>query len=201
VASGRYEGSKRWPSVTREKAQELHQIMRSNTKLFRALRTMQAQFRKKSQRFEKNFVASTFFLFFGFMCGNLFGTFLSFFRNTIPWDGAIIAVILLFVEWVNYLNFVVLNKRTPLPSSPESKKPFVVLCFIQIGLIIPRCLDYFRAFMLQTKKAEFQNQWSRFLKSAFVFFQRKRNTAIRLLNFYKLGLLLGFFIDAFKVGS
>ena len=141
---------------------------------------MQAQFRKKSQRFEKNFVASTFFLFFGFMCGNLFGTFLSFFRNTLPWDGAIIAVILLFVEWVNYLNFVILNKRTPIPSSPESKKSFVVLCFLQIGLIIPRCLDYFRAFMpLKTKKVDFQTQWSRFFKSvftdrqrsAFVFFQ------------------------------
>lgn len=199
--------------------------MSSTPKLIQALNAMQAHFRKKSQRFEKNFVASTFFLFFGFMCGNLFGTFLSFFRNTIPWDGAIIAFVLLFVEWINYLNFVILNKRTPIPSSPVSQKSFLLSSLIQLGLFIPSCLDRLGSFINgvasswlgvnndgakrgtskspspERKNIGFKTQWSRFFKSMSVFFQRKRNEMIRLLNFYKLGLLLGFFIDAFKVGS
>ena len=174
--------------------------MRPDTKLFRALNAMQANFRKKSQLFEQSFVSSTFFLFFGFMCGNLFGTFLSFFRASIPWDGAIIAVILLFVEWVNYLNFVILNKPTKVPSSPVQQKT-IGSRLIQLVLLIPKSFDKLRSLGSKTKKTEFQIQWTRFFKSKFLFFQRKQNALIRLLNFYKLGLLLGFFIDAFKVGS
>ena len=175
--------------------------MRSNTKLLRSLNAMKAKFQKRSQLFEENFVASTFFLFFGFMCGNLFGTFLCFFRTFIPWDGAIITFILLFVEWINYLNFAVLNKPTPIPSSPIKKLNFFSYLF-QFGLIIPNCLDIVRSiFDSKTKKRTFRTQWLRFFKSKTLFFQRKRNEIIRLLNFYKLGLLLGFFIDAFKVGS
>ena len=177
--------------------------MRSNSKLLQTLNAIQAKFQKRSHLFENNFVASTFCLFFGFMCGNLFGTFLSFFRTFIPWDGAIIALILLFVEWVNYLNFVVLNKRTPIPPSPVKQKSFIFFCLMQLGLIIPSCLDVLWSIVgnSKTNKATFRTQWSRFFKSKAVFFQRKRNAAIRLLNFYKIGLLLGFFIDAFKVGS
>lgn len=171
--------------------------MRPDTKLFRALTALQTKFRKKSQLFKKNFVASTFFLFFGFMCGNLFGTFLSFIRTTIPWDGAIIALILLFVEWVNYLNFVVLNKPTPV-SRPVYQKT-VGSRLIELSLIIPNCLDQWSLFVPKTNF--FKTHWTRFWKSSFILFQRKRNSFIRLLNFYKLGLLLGFFIDAFKVGS
>lgn len=164
-----------------------------STKLLRALSTVQAKFRKKSQRFEDTFVASTFFLFFGFMCGNLFGTFLSFFRQTIPWDGAIIALILLFVEWINYLHFVILHKRTSIPSSPEPKPK-------NFGWMHRLTHSRWLWMRLETKTVRFQ-PWPRFVKPAFVFCQRQRNVAIRLLNFYKLGLLLGFFIDAFKVGS
>lgn len=177
--------------------------MRSNTKLLRALKAMQADFRKKSQLFEKTFVSSTFFLFFGFMCGNLFGTFLSFFRNTIPWDGAIIVLILLFIEWVNYLNFVILNKRELTPPSPENQKSLFLLSLNQIGFLIPRSLDKLNSLINPKikKKAKFKKQWAHFFKKRVLFIQRKRNSIIRLLNFYKLGLLLGFFIDAFKVGS
>ena len=177
--------------------------MHSTTKFFRALKAIQARFRKKRQLFEKTFVSSTFFLFFGFMCGNLFGTFLSFFRNTIPWDGAIIVLILLFIEWVNYLNFVILNNREPIPSSPENQRSIFLFILTQIGLIIPRSLDKLNSFINPQikEKTKLKKQWSRFFKSTVIFIQRKRNTIIRLLNFYKLGLLLGFFIDAFKVGS
>lgn len=175
--------------------------MRSNTRLFRALNKMEAQFRKRSQLFEENFVASTFFLFFGFMCGNLFGTFLFFFRAIIPWDGAIIALILLLVEGINYLNFSILNKPNTIPESPIKKKSFFSN-FVELGLIIPNCLDMLKSiFDSQTEKITFRIRWLRFFKSKVILFQRKRNEIIRLLNFYKLGLLLGFFIDAFKVGS
>ena len=177
-------------------------IMRPTTKLFRSLNSIQAHFRKKSQLFEHSFVSSTFFLFFGFMCGNLFGTFLSFFRASIPWDGAIIALILLFVEWVNYLNFVIFNKPVKVSPRPFYQKKTIGSRLMQLILIIPKSFDKFRLlFDSTTKKNVFQNQWTRFFKAKLLFFQRKQKALIRLLNFYKLGLLLGFFIDAFKVGS
>lgn len=176
--------------------------MRPDTKFFRALNAMQANFRKKSQLFEQSFVSSTFFLFFGFMCGNLFGTFLSFFRASIPWDGAIIALILLFVEWIHYLNFVILNKPTKAPPSPLNQQKTIGSRFLQLVLIIPKIFDNCKFFFNpKTKKNQLQIQWARFFKSKWYLFQRKQNAFIRVLNFYKLGLLLGFFIDAFKVGS
>lgn len=175
--------------------------MYSNTKLLKAFNRMQAQFRKRGQLFEENFVASTFFLFFGFICGNLFGTFLFFFRTFIPWDGAIIALILLFVEGINYLNFTILNKPNPIPESPIKKTHFFSN-LLELSLIIPASLDIVKSiFDSKTKQTTFRTRWLRFWKLKIIFFQRKRNEIIRLLNFYKLGLLLGFFIDAFKVGS
>ena len=106
--------------------------------------------------FEKKFTLSIFFLFFGFICGNLFGTFLNFFRNVIYWDGMIILIIILVIEFIHFLNYTHKNK-----------------------LKIFKTLLYFKKLTINIKK---------------IFF-------LQILNFYKLGLLLGFFTDAFKVGS
>lgn len=106
--------------------------------------------------FEKKFTWSIFFLFFGFICGNLFGTFLNFFRNFIYWDGIIIVITILFIEFVNFLNYT--NKY-------------------KIKIL---------------KKKFYLKKLNNNIKKIFL---------LQLLNFYKLGLLLGFFTDAFKVGS
>ena len=106
--------------------------------------------------FEKKFTLSIFFLFLGFICGNLFGTFLNFFRTIIYWDGIIILIIILVIEFIHFLNYANKDK-----------------------LKIFKTLVYFKKLTIDIKK---------------IFF-------LQILNFYKLGLLLGFFTDAFKVGS
>lgn len=113
-----------------------------NTRFFKFIQQLEVLYQKKMQFFQKNFAFSIFILGFGFVCGNLFGTFLTFFRRFTSWDGTIIASTIVFIECINYLNY-----------TQNSKNKSVI-------------------------------------QTSFIF-----------LNFYKIGLLLGFFTDAFKVGS
>lgn len=99
-------------------------------------KTLQTATKEKRTYFETRFSLSLFCLFLGFVCGNLFGTFLNFFRTYIIWDGFIMMLSLILIEVLNYVSFT-------------------ATC----------------------------------------------HTLWRSLNFLKIGLLLGFFIDAFKVGS
>lgn len=166
-------------------------MMRSNTKLLQLVNKAQLAMIEKGKVFKENFVVSTFCLFFGFMCGNLFGTFLNFFRSIIHWDGAIIALTLLFIEFINYLNFVVLKKN-----SVQKRRIFFS--------VDPKPRRFWN---LQTFFKELTKTNTSILKIKTIFrnvsltIQSKLNLFIRFLNFYKIGLLLGFFIDAFKVGS
>jgi hypothetical protein len=112
---------------------------------------------------------SVFVFFFGFMCGNLFGTFLVFFRQWIIWDGFLILLTILFIELIHYLNFYVFKAD-----------------------------DDFKFYNTQYLPPSNMNTLNR-PRPLFDRFHLK--IGIRLLNFYKLGLLFGFFIDAFKVGS
>jgi small-conductance mechanosensitive channel len=105
---------------------------------------------KKNKFFKNNFSKALFFLFNGFLIGNLFGSFLNTLRELFIWDGFIISVIVIFIE---ILNFLIYHSK---------KRCFFILNF---------CLNSKNSF---------------FLKS---------------LNYFKLGIMLGFFIDAFKVGS
>nr|YP_009519642.1 hypothetical protein Ycf20 [Udotea flabellum]AYC65691.1 hypothetical protein Ycf20 [Udotea flabellum] len=87
---------------------------------------------------KSSFFISICCFYLGFLIGNLFGTFLNFLRNQVIWDGAILLIILLLFE---LLNFLIYNKK-------------------------------------------FLNKY----------FQK-------IFKNVQLGILLGFFIDAFKVGS
>jgi hypothetical protein len=111
-----------------------------NTKFLKLLNFFRFNIINKSLFIKKNFVICIFLLFLGFICGNLFGTFLIFFRYYIYWDGFIILLIILLIEFINYLTYI------------------------------------------QT-------------------FKIKNKNFFKFLNFYKMGLLLGFFTDSFKVGS
>lgn len=113
-----------------------------NTKFLKLLTFFRFNVINKFIFIEKNFVIYIFLLFFGFICGNLFGTFLNFFRYYIYWDGFIILLIILLIELINYLTYI-------------------------------------KIFKLKIKN----------------------NNFFKFLNFYKMGLLLGFFTDSFKVGS
>ena len=125
--------------------------MRSDTRLAIFLRRFSESFQEKFSFFQMSFSSAIFFLFSGFLGGNLFGTFLNGIRILIPWDGFIVALFLFFVELISYIRY-----------HTEGR------------------------FFLVLWKFPFSYQKRIFWKN---------------LNFLKIGLMLGFFIDAFKVGS
>ena len=128
-----------------------------NTKFLKLLNSFYFNILNKFKLIEKYFIIYIFLLLLGFICGNLFGTFLIFFRFYTNWDGLIIILTILIIEFINFITY---------------RKPFKY-----------RKLNNF--FLKIYKKKNF-----------FLLFKN-----FKFLNFYKMGLLLGFFIDAFKVGS
>jgi hypothetical protein len=141
------------------------------TYLERFINTWCDKFHTKMWLFKTYLTRSVFFFFLGFMCGNLFGTFLVFFRQWIIWDGFLILLTILFIELIHYLNFYVFKSN-----------------------------DDFKLYDTQYQSSSNMNTLNRPRpRPIFDWFHLK--IGVRLLNFYKLGLLFGFFVDAFKVGS
>nr|QXI88250.1 photosystem I assembly protein ycf20 [Ulva intestinalis] len=128
-----------------------------NTKFLKLLNSFYFNVLNKFKFIEKYFVVYIFLLLLGFVCGNLFGTFLIFFRVYTNWDGLIIILTILFIEFINFITYI---------------KSF--------------------------KYHKFNKFFVKIYKNK-IFFLLFKN--LKFLNFYKMGLLLGFFIDAFKVGS
>lgn len=87
--------------------------------------------------FQNNFIQNLFFIFFGFLFGTLFGSFLEIIRKFFIWDGFILCNLIIIFEIINFYNFRL----------------------------------------------------------------KKHHKYWKYLNSYKIGILLGFFLDAFKVGS
>lgn len=125
--------------------------MRSETRLSSFFQNILISFKEKFFFFQNSFSSSIFFLFFGFLVGNLFGTFLNAIRAFIYWDGFIVLILLFFIEIISYITY-----------HKEGRSFFII--------------------------------WR------FPFLYQKR-LFWKCVNFFKIGLLLGFFIDAFKVGS
>lgn len=125
--------------------------MRSETRLSRFLKTVSLGFKEKFFFFQNSFSSAIFFLFIGFLAGNLFGTFLTWIRTLVPWDGFIVISLIFFIEVISYIRYH----------------------------------NAGRSFLLLWKFP----------------FSYKKRLVWKSLNFLKIGLMLGFFIDAFKVGS
>lgn len=189
--------------------------MNSNTKFFRLIDEFVIQSQRKLWIFQSIVTVSIFALFLGFVCGNLFGTFLNYFRNFVQWDGFIISLTILVIEFINYLNF-----RHPLAFAFSKAKGcssffsnFFSPRFLSVKnwkyksqpKTIGELLSLNKLFYAQPLQDKTFRQIKRFSDS------KKDLTVqlpcsdnyywIKILNFYKIGLLLGFFIDAFKVGS
>ena len=90
---------------------------------------------------QKNFPSVLALVLFGFLVGNVFGTFLNTLRFVFLWDGFII---LLIIGLMEILNYNVYNVKNP--------------------ILYPKIL-------------------------------------VQFINFFKIGFMIGFFVDAFKVGS
>ncbi|RYY00075.1 MAG: DUF565 domain-containing protein [Cyanobacteriota bacterium] len=143
---------------------------------------------RKSSFFKEIFSFALFTLFIGFLIGNLFGTFLNTIRSFIFWDGLIIFIILSVMEFLNFFLYRKKNRfltvsqniyysetnQTSLWDVRQQKRSFLIM---GQG---PQSAEHAKVSGLKKK----QNQF--FWKS---------------LNFLKIGIMFGFFIDAFKVGS
>jgi hypothetical protein len=143
--------------------------MKYNTKLSLFIKNIKHNIQKKMIFFEIYFAKGIFFLFLGFLLGNLFGSFLNIFRELIIWNGFIIIIVILVEELISYLTY-------------HSKKRTAFFA-INYGFFIKKFL--FNIFSPKIQQ---------------YLFSRKR-FLIKSLNLFKVGVLLGFFVDAFKVGS
>lgn len=124
--------------------------MNIQTRFVLFLQNKKSLFQKKTLFLKKKFLLSIFSIFFGFILGNIFGTFLNYFRNFFNLDIFIILSLLFVFETINYTNYSAQNLQSP--------------------------------FM-------------------FIFIIDENKSLLKILNYIKIGIMLGFFIDAFKVGS
>ena len=125
--------------------------MNSETRLSTFFQKISRTINEKFFFFQNSFSTSLFFLFIGFLFGNLFGTFLDGIRTFILWDGFIVLSLLFFIEIISYITY-----------HKEGRSFFILWRFP---------------------------------------FSYQKRIFWKCFNFFKIGLMLGFFIDAFKVGS
>nr|YP_009105167.1 hypothetical chloroplast RF20 [Edaphochlorella mirabilis]AIT93791.1 hypothetical chloroplast RF20 [Edaphochlorella mirabilis] len=152
--------------------------MNLNTRLLIIFKQLLIKIKKSFFVYNTTISLGLFFLFFGFLLGNLFGSFLTFLRQFIIWDGFIIAFLLIIIECINFFNYT-------------SKKQMVFL--------LPKN---------NLKNSEYSVSKELFLANNFFYklFNNKlllqeKKLFLKNINLLKIGVMLGFFIEAFKVGS
>ena len=142
---------------------------------------------------QRNFSLTVFSTLSGFLVANIFGTFLTVLRSYIRWDGFVVIGLIFFVEAIN-LSVYKIFKPSLLRSKEFRAEGSVSMATdakdlegqdrsrdrSQLG--ISKTLQTFTLFLLGLSD-----------RRSFLFCQ--------LINSFKLGLLLGFFVEAFKVGS
>ena len=136
---------------------------------------------RKNSFFKEVFSFALFTLFFGFLIGSLFGTFLNTIRFFIFWDGFIIFIIIFFMECYNFFLYNCFFKKIcDLSCFAKKRFPF---CWNKASTLFWLAHPLF-VFFPYNQKSFINNQmiW-------------------KVINLLKIGILFGFFIDAFKVGS
>ena len=126
----------------------------------------QKTFLFKKRVFFYYFLDSSCSFYLGFICGNIFGTFLIFLRNRVIWDGVLFFFLIVFFEILNF--FIYKQMRF-------------------------RLLATFRDFSKSLKGPP-----TRSVGGGPALRQRR---IVFILKNFQTGILFGFFIDAFKVGS
>ena len=133
------------------------------------------QLKKRFMKVEKkSFSLVLFSALLGFLVANIFGTFLTPLRDYVTWDGFIIVGLVVFVETINLSVYKVFK------SVPFIEDARGLLNTKEIPLTLREINSPLALFTMQ---------------------RRRKFLLCQLLNSFKLGLLLGFFVEAFKVGS
>ena len=199
--------------------------MTSNTRLFLIIKQLISTFKKNFFFTKINFSDKLFLLFFGFLFGSLFGTLLPIFREKINWDGLITALIIFILEIISYIVYRSENKTFFLNSLVEINVFTNLKKFFEKGVTIAKSTFKimqdleFEQFKTKTvvqpdQKTFVSSSKTNMLpfkeeaggpldpwKSRFKHSKIKQKIIFKNLNSFKIGIMLGFFIDAFKVGS
>lgn len=165
--------------------------MDSNTKLFRFIKNIKKKTEEKIVFLKSYFTNGIFFLFFGFLSGNMFGSFLHILRESIVWDGFVTIVIIFFCELISFMMY-----------RSEKRTAFLKLGFLNLNT--RKKSIFFKLF--QTTYFYIFGFCKKIILRTYIFFYTNFNiylkaVFIKSINLFKIGILLGFFIDAFKVGS
>ena len=149
---------------------------------------------------QRNFSLIVFSTLSGFLVANVFGTFLTLLRSCLVWDGFIIIGLLLLVETTNLIVYRIFKpsllrsiegpRTQGTPQRPQ-KEFRAEGSFSGIKDLEGQDPSKGRSRMISSKT----------LKPLIFLFDRRSFLLCQLVNSFKLGLLLGFFVEAFKVGS
>ena len=163
-------------------------IMCFETKLFRYFAEIICNLKEKILTVQSSLSFVLFSLFTGFLSGNLFGTFLEKFRSYFWWNGFVGLFILLFIEIINALVYGFSRREygnfsSEAVSSPRKKRE------PEQDFISSNSQTYRFPNTPLLKKSPGKHWF-------YTITQIKRT-----INSFKIGLLFGFFVDSFKVGS
>ena len=185
---------------------------------FSSLTTKTVQsWRKKAFVFKTTFPVALFTLLLGFNTGNLFGTFLTALRFTLNWDGLIILLVLLFLECVSSLIYSQpFNRGSNKQTDPVCLRGDCQPALLSSNKQENNCQGCTRSFALggQVDDKQWRQKRRAVIKSRVAnggggacdkppppFLVLPATSFYKGLNYFKIGLMLGFFVDAFKVGS
>ena len=180
------------------------------TKLSRYLADILRNFKEKVFIVQSSLSLVLFSLFTGFLFGNLFGTFLDKLRLYFSWSGFVGLLVLLLIETINSLvygisrnecgktNFLE-KKPFPLRSREYSSQEYSMSLKSQIFKISN--IAAFTNSLLANLSLFKQNLLLFSLHNKIPFFSKETIHMKRMINSFKIGLLFGFFVDSFKVGS
>ena len=141
-------------------------------------------------------------LLLGFLSGNLFGTVLSFLRGFIIWDLFIIATLLFIIELTGYITY---NPRITRLADRRFAcyPPFCAPCPCTEGARAKRGKSTGSP---SCPKGAWQGALAplRHARQSMQILDLQAHVTlskIKAINFFKVGIMIGFFVDAFKVGS
>lgn len=156
--------------------------MNSNTRLAISISNFIVIIQNKFLSKKANFSTKLFLLFMGFVIGSLFGTFLPNFPEKINSYSVSIVLIISSIEVINCLVYSSKQRHSILRLLVETFSQFLILLKIKFFLLFKS---------ISQEEKIINNLLS----------EKTKNYFYRDINSFKIGIMLGFFIDAFKVGS
>ena len=161
--------------------------------------------KNKTQYVRKNILSMLCIFLIGFLSGNLFGTILKFFQNWVVWDGFIILGLITKIEVISYFSY-----KSIKVTYAQNKSLAVHQRCKKMHKQAPLALLDKPSGALKGARVTQRKRFSKFCsaKPSFTFSKTLQNKPYKFarvlwsnVNLFKIGIMVGFFVDAFKVGS